>query len=54
MFQTLIPPADMNWPMATSRKNIGIPARITIRKYGSRKAPGQTDRHKLTQRLRLC
>jgi hypothetical protein len=39
MFQTLIPPEDMNWQMETSRKNIGIPASITIIKYGTKNAP---------------
>jgi len=39
IFHTPKPPMVRNWPTANSMKNIGIPPRITVRTYGTRKAP---------------
>ena len=33
------PPILRYWPKATSRKNMGIPANISVRRYGMRNAP---------------
>lgn len=40
-FQTPSPPTDVNCPRDVSRKNSGIPANTSVRKYGIRKAPSQ-------------
>lgn len=41
IFHTPSPPMVKNCPTASSMKNIGIPAMITVRIYGTKNAPGQ-------------
>ena len=46
IFHAPIPPSLINWPMATSRKNIGTPPIMTHTKYGSRNAPNKKKKRK--------
>lgn len=39
--QQVIPPSEVNWPKATSRKNTGRPPPNRKMKYGIKKAPGR-------------
>lgn len=38
-FQRARGPTPLNWPIASSRKYIGFPARTSITRYGTRNAP---------------
>ena len=42
-FHTPRPPTLKYWPRASSMKNMGMPARRSVRKYGMRKAPGKNE-----------
>ena len=42
IFQAPKPPVPMNWPMKTSIARAGIPTRMTVMKYGTKKAPEMT------------
>ena len=46
----------MNCPMETSRKNRGVPAKTTLKKYGTRKAPEMREiySYKITFRFRFA
>lgn len=39
-FHTPRPPMEVYWPREHSRRKSGTPAKISVRKYGIRKAPG--------------
>lgn len=39
--QQVMPPSEVNWPIATSRKNTGRPPPNRKRKYGMRNAPAK-------------
>lgn len=40
-FHTPSPPMEVYWPREHSRRKRGTPAKMSVRKYGIRKAPGE-------------
>lgn len=41
IFHTPRPPIFRNWPNDVSRRNVGIPAKKSVSRYGTKKAPGR-------------